>query len=130
MTEALKVAAIGVICAVICLLVRQMRPELAPFAQAGGIIAVAALLLSCIKSLLMSAQELFAQFDVLNLDYLSLLIKVLGVAVITKIGADMCNDSGNTALAGSVELAGRVLILFMCFTLIKTVTELAGGLIR
>ena len=130
MTEALKIAAAGIVCAIVCMLIKQLRPELAPFVQVGGIIIISALLLSYIQSLLASAEELFEQFNVLNLDYLSLLIKILGVAVITKIGADMCNDSGNTALAGSVELAGKVLILFMCFSLIGTVTELAGGLIR
>lgn len=129
MTEGLKFAAVGIICAAAVLLVKELRPELAPFVQTGGIIVIAALLFEYLKKMLESASELFSEFDVLNTEYLSLLIKILGIAVVTEIGADICEDSGNTALAENVELAGRVLILFMCFPLIKTVAQLAGGLI-
>ena len=129
MTEGIKTAAVGVICAALCLLIRELRPELAPFAQAGGITVIAVLVLNYLKTLLEQSQELFGQFDVLSIDYLSILIKVLGIAVITKTASDICTDSGSTALAGNVELAGKVIILALCFSLIKTVAGLAGGLI-
>lgn len=129
MTDGLKFAAVGIICAAVTLLVKEFRPELAPFMQAGGIIVFAALLLEYLKKLLESATELFAEFDVLNMEYLSLLIKILGIAAVTEIGSDICEDSGNSALAENVGLAGRILILFMSFPLIKTVAQLAGGLI-
>lgn len=130
MTEILKFASIGIVCTVVYVLVRQLRPEFAPFIQSAGLIVMTVLLMDYLKKLLESASELFSAFDVLDIDYLYLLIKVLGIAVVSKIGADICNDSGNSALAGNVELAGKVLILFLSFSLIKTVTELAGGLIK
>ena len=57
-------------------------------------------------------------------------MKILGIAVVTKIGADICTDSSNSALATVVELVGKAIILAMCLSLIKTLAELAKGLLE
>lgn len=128
--EAVKLCAAGVVCALMCVLVRQLRPEIEPFVQIGGIILIGAMLIKRAGELTNAARELFDGFQLLNTGSFELLIKILGIAVITKIGADICNDSGNSALSSMVELAGKTVILIMTFPLIKTVTELAGGLLN
>lgn len=130
MTEALKIAAVGIICAFLCVLVRQYRPELEPFLQTGGIIVLVVILFGYLQKVLSAASELLKEFDVLDSSYFEVIVKVLGIAIITKIGADVCTDSGNSALATNVELAGKVMILLLCFSLIKTVAQLAGGLLK
>lgn len=130
MTEAVKIAAVGIVCAVLCVLVKQYRPELEPFVQMGGIIVLAVMLFKYLKIVLDSALGLLNEFDIIDAEYLEILAKVLGIAIITKIGADICSDSGNSALASNVELAGKVMILVLCFSLIKTVARLAGGLLQ
>lgn len=130
MTEAVKIAAAGIICAVLVLLVRQLRPELAPFLQTGGIIVIAVMIAAYIKSVIEKAAGIFEEADAVDAAYLSILVKVLAVAVITRTGADMCADSGNSALKSCVELAGKVLILAMCFPMIEAVVKLAGGLLK
>ena len=128
--EAVKLCAAGVVCALMCVIVRQLRPEIEPFVQIGGIILIGAMLIKRAGELTNAARELFDGFQLLNTGSFELLIKILGIAVITKIGADICNDSGNSALSSMVELAGKTVILVMTFPLIKTVTELAGGLLN
>lgn len=128
--EAVKLCAAGVVCALMCVIVRQLRPEIEPFVQIGGIILIGAMLIKRAGELTNAARELFDGFQLLNTGSFELLIKILGIAVITKIGADICNDSGNSALSSMVELAGKTVILIMTFPLIKTVTELAGGLLN
>ena len=129
MTDAVKIAAVGIICAVLCLLVRNLRPELEPFVQISGIIVLAVILFEYLGTLLENASELLDEFDVINSAYLEVIVKVLAIAVITQTGADICSDSGNSALASAVGLAGKVMILILSFSLIKAVASLAGGLL-
>ena len=129
MTDAVKIAAVGIICAVLCLLVRNLRPELEPFVQISGIIVLAVILFEYLGTLLESASELLDEFDVINSAYIEVIVKVLAIAVITQTGADICSDSGNSALASAVGLAGKVMILILSFSLIKAVASLAGGLL-
>lgn len=123
-------AAVGIVCAVMCVLVKQYRPEIEPFVQIGAITVITAMLFKYLKIVLDNTLELLEEFDAIDSAYLEIIIKVLGIAVITKIGADICSDSGNSALASNVELAGKVMILVLSFSLIKTVAQLAGGLLR
>lgn len=127
--EIIKLVCVGAVCALACVVVRQLRPEIEPFVQIGSLIVLSLMLLSSLKTVINALKELFGKLELFDIGYLELLIKVLGIAIITKIGADICNDSGNSAIASTVELAGKVTILLLCFSLIKTVTELASGLL-
>ena len=62
--------------------------------------------------------------------YIKLLLKALGTALAAKTGADICNDSGNTALAGVVELAGKVLVIMICMSMLRTVVSFTGGMLK
>ena len=57
-------------------------------------------------------------------------MRVLGIAFITKIGTELCKDSGNSVLAVIVEFAGKLAILLLCVSLLKTVVMLASGLLK
>jgi stage III sporulation protein AD len=58
------------------------------------------------------------------------LLRVLCVAVITHVAANVCRDCGEATLAGYAELGGKIEILLLSLPLIEgivgTVIELAG----
>lgn len=127
--EIVKIVVIGIVCAVVTVIVRQYRPDIAPFVQMSGIIAITVAVMVLFKDILGKTEELFTGVEIINEGYLELLVKVLGIAIVTKIASDICSDSGNSALATGVELGGKVLILSLCLSLLKTVAALAGGLL-
>lgn len=127
--DILKIAAMAIITAVLALIVKQYKPEYSVFIQLSGIVAVTLLAVSFIGGLTAAAGSMLS-FAGLDAGYLKVLMKVLGVAVITEFGSDICKDNGNTALAGSVELAGKIVILTLSLPMIKAIAELAAGLIN
>jgi stage III sporulation protein AD len=60
----------------------------------------------------------------------TMLAKALGIGVTTQLAADICRDSGSISLANLVELGGRLLILSLALPLLKSMAEMAVGLIR
>ncbi len=127
--ETVKFALIGIICAVLVIVVRQQRPELAVIVQLAGITVLASVSIGYLKNIFAEAGGLFSDAEFLNDSYLELLIKILGIAAVTKIASDICKDSANSALATVVELVGKSVILAMCFSLIKTLAEISKGLL-
>ena len=117
--EIIKFALIGILCAVLVVVVRQQRPELAMIVQLAGM-----------KNIFTETDGLFSDAEFLNDGYLELLVKILGIAAVTKIGSDICKDSANSALATVVELVGKAVILAMCLSLIKTLAEISKGLLE
>ena len=62
------------------------------------------------------------------MQYFSLLIKITGIAYLSEFATNICKDSGETAIASKVELAGRVIIIAMSVpilgALIDTITNI------
>ena len=64
-----------------------------------------------------------------NQDYAKILLKAVGICFICQFSSDICKDSGQSALAGKVELAGKILILISALPLIEKILETANSLL-
>ena len=118
----------ALIAVVLILLVREYRPE---FAVAISLLTGVLIFLSLLKPLsdLMAALEgmwqLFRQAE----PYFILLVKVIGVAVVTQLAVDTCRDAGQQAIATKVEIAGRVTILSLSLPLFQELLAAASQMI-
>ena len=60
----------------------------------------------------------------------AIILKALGIFVITQFAADICYDNSCSAIAAAVELAGRIGVLYIAMPMLETVARLAMGLIN
>jgi len=132
-----KLVIAAVAAAVAALIVRQVKPELAIFVQLGGVLAVSLLLMGALQDLLAAVRGIlqFAPGGTEGSTFggnsaYTMLVKALGVCITTQLAADICRDSGSNSLANTVELGGRLLVLGLTLPLLKSIAELAVGLIR
>ncbi len=54
----------------------------------------------------------------------SIIFKAVALAVVSQFTTDLCKESGQVALAGSVELMGKISIILVCLPLIISLTEI------
>ena len=57
------------------------------------------------------------------------LYKIVGIALVIKVGGGLCRDAGESALASVLELAGTVCALLTALPLLQAVLELIGELL-
>ncbi len=66
----------------------------------------------------------------LNDEYIKIIIKIIGVSYLVRFAADICNDSGETAMANKVELLGKLMVTVLYIPVIgeilAAVAELMG----
>lgn len=62
-------------------------------------------------------------------EFLIIAAKSLGICFLTQISADICRDSGESALAGKVETAGKATLIFISVPLIMSLLDLVGELL-
>ena len=60
----------------------------------------------------------------LNNDLVQILLKVLGVSLISQISCMICNDAGNSALAKSLQILTAAVILWLSLPLYNGLLEL------
>ena len=120
---ALQVVGICAAAAVACALLRPARPELAlAVALAGGFAALFAL-----RGEIAAVAGLFSELIAgggLNGGQGALLMRALGIGLITDFGAGLCRDAGESALAARIELAARVTLLAMAAPLARDMLAL------
>ena len=62
--------------------------------------------------------------------YIKLMIKVLGIVLITQFVADLCRACGENALASQTETAAKVIVIAMILPLFETVIKIITGLLE
>lgn len=108
---------------------KKEKPEYAFFAQTGGTVLLLLLLMPSIEQATMSFSALFKGAGI-DGAYIKILLRSLGLAILTKLIADVCRDSGESALASKVELGGKVLILVGALPVFQAILELITGLLE
>lgn len=123
-----SIIGLALVSAVLCILIKQYKPEYAMFISlvCGAIIFIAVLLQ--LTPVLDAMDNLIEQAQI-NHQYLSILLKALGICYITQLACDACNDAGQTSIAAKVDLAGKIAVIVVSLPLFTALVEMALGLI-
>jgi stage III sporulation protein AD len=106
----ISILGFALIATVLLIIIRKERPEIAVLLSlaAAGLILIS--LLGSINQVL-TVFETLALKSQINLSYLKLIIKIIGLAYLAGFGAQICRDAGEGSMATKIELAGKIFIL-------------------
>ena len=127
--DIVKIAFLGIVTALLYTLVRHLKPEIAPLVVWGGAVVV---LVTVAESLLGVSESVDEMMNLAGIEKenISLLMRALGICVVTQFAADICYDNSCSSIAAAVELAGRVGAIALVLPMLKSVAQLAIGLIN
>jgi stage III sporulation protein AD len=122
----LKICGGALLCAVAIVLLKSVGGLTLPLQWTGNVLLVGAAVLM-MTPVFTYLGELCT--DVGMGEMASLLIRGLGIALLTQLCADLCRQSGEASLAGGVELAGKAELLLLCLPLLKELIVIAQELL-
>jgi len=120
--EIVQYVGFGLLAAVLIVLIRQHRPELALLLSIGAGAVLFILVLGKIGAVIDVLRDLAARANV-NMVYLGVVLKIVGIAYIGDFGAQLCRDAGEGALAAKIEFAAKVLILVLAVPIVLAVMD-------
>ena len=120
--DIIKIIGIGLISLIIIIIVKQYRPEFVIYVSiiAGAIILM--LIMDKVSSIINLLTAL-SNKTVVNNEFLTLLIKITGIAFLTEFSVSLCKDSGETAIANKIDIGGKVIIISMSIPIIASLLE-------
>lgn len=124
----MKTAAVAVIGAVLGLVLKKNSPEISlllAMAVSCAILSLAVVLLEDVLDFITNLTELTN----ISSASVSAVMKAVGIGIVSRLASDVCKDSGQSAAASSVELAGTVAALFVALPLMETVLEMIRSLL-
>lgn len=124
--ELLRLAGLCAACLTPVALLRKKTPEQALLLTAAVLAVVLARCLTVAAPLVEEVRELFSRAGV-EAVYVSVLLRTVAAALVTRFCADLCRDGGSQALATAVETAGAVAALVIALPLLRAVVDLLLG---
>lgn len=121
--QLLQIIGIGIVAAVIIIILRIQKPEIAM--QVSIITGIVIFML--LASKLAAVVELLDRFaDRANIKpiYFTTVLKITGIAYIAEFGAEVCKDAGEGSIASKIELAGKVTIIVLAVPIITSLLDL------
>lgn len=121
--DIVKIIGVGFIALIIIVIIKQYKPEFAIYVSilAGAIIIFFSLdRITNIISLLTN----LSQKAGINAKYLSILLKITGIAILTEFAASICKDSGESAIASKIDFGGKIIVISMSIPIISALLEI------
>lgn len=119
---------IAVTSAIIAITLKQSTPQISLVLSliTGVIILIS---IASYLPIFIEKMDLLMSQSGVNPEYAKVLLKSVGICFICQFSSDICKDSGQSALAGKVELAGKILILISALPLMEEILTTANSLI-
>lgn len=127
--EILKVIIIGIITSITVVVLKNVKPELSVLASIAGGMIILILIVNNLSSIISNFVGIVIKTNV-NMNLFTNVLKIVGIGYITEFGANVCNDTGNSAIAEKVLLAGKVIILCFALPIVNSMLNVIMGLIQ
>lgn len=121
--DILQIACIGIIAVILSAILKSQRPELAlqvSIATGLLIFIVIAIKLSAVIEFI----QTFSKKADIDSSYITILLKIVGIAYIAEFAAEVCKDANETSIASKIELAGKVTIVILSVPIISSLLDM------
>ena len=59
----------------------------------------------------------------INKEFITLLIKITGIAILTEFAVSICKDAGESSIASKIDMGGKVIIVSMSIPILAGLLE-------
>ena len=121
--EVVKIIGIALIALIIIILLKQYRPEFAIYISLLTGVLILVLVIDQLNGII-SLLESLANKASINTTFLSLLLKITGIAFLSEFAVSICKDSGEGAIASKIEVGSKIVIISMSIPIISSLLEI------
>lgn len=120
--EIVKIIGLGLISLLIIIILKQYKPEFAVYVSL--IIGVLIFFLVSDKLAgIISILTTLSNKTNINSQYIQILLKITGIAILTEFAVSICKDSGEVAIATKIDLGGKIIIISISIPIIVALLE-------
>lgn len=125
----ITIAAVAIVAAISAVAIKKHNGETAlMLSVACGVILLMAVI-SFAGTILQTVNQIAAASD-MNIEYIKILLKVIGICIVTELAVSVCKESGQQAIAANVTLAGKILIMAASLPLYTEIFNTVASLVN
>lgn len=128
MDSVIKIIGVGLVALIAIIIIKQYKPEFAIYISIIAGVIILYMIIDEFKNIIYLLQSISSKSGVNN-DFLALLLKITGIALLTEFAISICKDSGENAIANKIEIGSKVIIISMSIPIISSLLEVILKLI-
>lgn len=123
-----QIAMIALIGVIATQTIKTIKPDFAIYIVLVTVIIIFSLAVDKLMAVFAFIEDIYGNITY-GKTFFPIIIKVLAVAYIADFTAQICKDSGEGAIAGKVELAGKIMIFYLAIPILVAILELINSIL-
>lgn len=124
----IKIALLGLVIIFLTMMAGSIKREYAIAITVGATLLFAMYGLESLRSVI-DRITAFEESVGIDQEYLSILLKMVGIAYLTQLVVSLCRDAGNGAVAGQVNMIGKISMLLVSFPVLEALLKTVGEML-
>ena len=120
--EIIKIIGIGLISLVIITIIKQYKPEFAIYVSLMAGVLILILAFDKLADIINLLSNLASRSSI-NGSFITLLLKITGIAILTEFAVSICKDAGENAIANKRDIGGKIMIVAVSVPIISSLLE-------
>jgi len=126
--EIFKIILIGFLGTIFCVILKETRKDIAMIVGIATVVIIMFFGINYISQVVDVIKELANKAGLPD-NFLSIILKIIGIAYLVEFASDICKDAGQEAISSKIQFAGKCIILTMGMTIIGNFVDVINKLI-
>lgn len=120
--EILKIIGIGFLTLIITLTLKEYRKEMAVYSTLIGGAIIIYYSLGIITEIIDFLKSILQNSNYNNM-FVSVLLKITGIALLTEYAVSVCKDLGENSIANKIDFGGKIIVISLSIPIISNTLE-------
>ena len=120
--DIVQIVLISMVASLLYIILKDIQPTFAFLILLLTSIAIILVVIRQIQAIILLLQTLGEKASV-DSTYIHTILKIIGIAYVTELGANITKDAGLSSVASKLELAGKIFILLLAIPIITAVID-------
>ena len=121
--EIIRIVGIALISLIIIILLKQYKKEFAIYISLLAGVLILLLVMDKFEGIIELIRSIASKSSI-NTEFISLILKITGIAFLAEFAVSICNDSRETAIANKIEIGSKIIIISMSIPILSSLLEL------
>lgn len=126
--DIIQIVSVGIIASLLSITIKKQSPEFAILISISASILIITMILPKISAVFLVLDTLSKSVNT-NQQYISVVLKIVGISYVAEFGSQICTDSGESSIATKIDLAGKILIMVVATPIILSLLSLITNIL-
>lgn len=121
--EIIKIIGVGLVSLILIIIIKQYKPEFALYISIAAGLIIFFLVMDKLSGIIDLLLNLSNKANI-NKDFIVILLKITGIAILSEFAISVCKDSGEAAIASKIDFGAKIIMVAISIPIIASLLEM------